>query len=62
MIRHSFGWQGNPRGYGTLVVAESRLLSVAAWYDNEMGDSTRLTEMAALIAQETVVTTVGSRA
>jgi glyceraldehyde 3-phosphate dehydrogenase len=32
-------------------VQEGNLLSVAAWYDNEMGYSTRLAEIAALIAR-----------
>ncbi len=31
------------------VVQEGNLLSVAAWYDNEMGYSTRLAETAAYI-------------
>jgi glyceraldehyde 3-phosphate dehydrogenase len=33
-----------------LTPVQGELLSVAAWYDNEMGYSTRLAEMAALIA------------
>jgi glyceraldehyde 3-phosphate dehydrogenase len=45
-----------------LTAVQGGLLSVAAWYDNEMGYSTRLAETAALIAQEAVVTTVGRRA
>jgi glyceraldehyde 3-phosphate dehydrogenase len=44
-----------------LTATQGQLLSVAAWYDNEMGYSTRLAETAALIAQEAVVTTVGGR-
>ncbi len=32
------------------MVQEGNLLSVAAWYDNEMGYSTRLAETAARIA------------
>jgi glyceraldehyde 3-phosphate dehydrogenase len=42
-----------------LTATQGALLSVAAWYDNEMGYSTRLAETAALLAQETVVTTAG---
>ena len=33
-----------------LTAIQGELLSVAAWYDNEMGYSARLAEMAALIA------------
>ena len=33
-----------------LTAVQGELLSVAAWYDNEMGYSTRLAEMAAQIA------------
>jgi glyceraldehyde 3-phosphate dehydrogenase len=33
-----------------LTAVQGELLSVAAWYDNEMGYSTRLAEMAAHIA------------
>ena len=33
-----------------LTAIEGELLSVAAWYDNEMGFSTRLAEVAAQIA------------
>jgi glyceraldehyde 3-phosphate dehydrogenase (phosphorylating) len=33
-----------------LTTAQGELLSVAAWYDNEMGYSTRLAETAARIA------------
>jgi glyceraldehyde 3-phosphate dehydrogenase len=39
-----------------LTATQGALLSVAAWYDNEMGYSTRLAEAAALLARETVVT------
>jgi glyceraldehyde 3-phosphate dehydrogenase len=42
-----------------LTAIQGGLLSIAAWYDNEMGYSARLAEAAALIAQEAVVTTVG---
>jgi glyceraldehyde 3-phosphate dehydrogenase len=45
-----------------LTTTQGGLLSVAAWYDNEMGYSTRLAETAALLAQEAVVTTSGRRA
>jgi glyceraldehyde 3-phosphate dehydrogenase len=45
-----------------LTATQGALLSVAAWYDNEMGNSARLAETAAFIAQEAVVTTVGRRA
>src|SRR5262245_3336021 len=41
-----------------LTATQGALLSIAAWYDNEMGYSTRLAETAALLAQEAVVTTV----
>ena len=34
-----------------LTGCKRRLLSVAAWYDNEMGYSTRLAETAAFLAQ-----------
>jgi glyceraldehyde 3-phosphate dehydrogenase len=44
-----------------LTAVQGGLLSVAAWYDNEMGYSTRLAETAALLAQEAAVTTVGRR-
>ena len=43
-----------------LTATQGGLLSVAAWYDNEMGYSARLAEMAAFITQETAVTAVGS--
>jgi glyceraldehyde 3-phosphate dehydrogenase len=33
-----------------LTAIQGELLSIAAWYDNEMGYSTRLAEMAAQIA------------
>jgi glyceraldehyde 3-phosphate dehydrogenase len=42
-----------------LTATQGGLLSVAAWYDNEMGYSARLAETAALIAREAAVTTVG---
>jgi glyceraldehyde 3-phosphate dehydrogenase len=34
-----------------LTQVQGDLLSVAAWYDNEMGYSTRLAEVAALLAK-----------
>jgi glyceraldehyde 3-phosphate dehydrogenase len=39
-----------------LTAVQGELLSVAAWYDNEMGYSTRLAETAALIAAGSTVT------
>jgi glyceraldehyde 3-phosphate dehydrogenase len=44
-----------------LTATEGGLLSVAAWYDNEMGYSTRLAETAALISQEASVHVAGHR-
>jgi glyceraldehyde 3-phosphate dehydrogenase len=41
-----------------LTAIQGGLLSVAAWYDNEMGYSTRLAETAALLAKEVVVASV----
>jgi hypothetical protein len=37
-----------------LTATQGGLLSVAAWYDNEMGYSARLAETAALLAQDGV--------
>ena len=34
-----------------IQVLDGTLVSVAAWYDNEMGYSTRLAEMAAMLAK-----------
>jgi glyceraldehyde 3-phosphate dehydrogenase len=45
-----------------LTATQGGLLSVAAWYDNEMGYASRLAETAALISQEAVVTSGGRRA
>jgi glyceraldehyde 3-phosphate dehydrogenase len=42
-----------------LTAVQGDLLSVAAWYDNEMGYSTRLAEVAALMAREAAVTSAG---
>ena len=39
-----------------LTAVQGGLLSVAAWYDNEMGYATRLAEMAALLATPAVAT------
>ena len=39
-----------------LTAVQGELLSVAAWYDNEMGYSTRLAEMAAQIAAGSTIT------
>jgi glyceraldehyde 3-phosphate dehydrogenase len=41
-----------------LTATQGGLLSVAAWYDNEMGYSARLAETAALIARKAGVATV----
>jgi glyceraldehyde 3-phosphate dehydrogenase (phosphorylating) len=41
-----------------LTAIQGELLSLAAWYDNEMGYATRLAETAALIAQRAVAVTV----
>ena len=38
-----------------LTAVQGELLSVAAWYDNEMGYSTRLAEMAAQIAAGSII-------
>ena len=38
-----------------LTAIQGELLSLAAWYDNEMGYATRLAETAALIAERAVV-------
>jgi glyceraldehyde 3-phosphate dehydrogenase len=45
-----------------LTAIQGELLSLAAWYDNEMGYATRLAETAALIAEQPVSMTVGSLA
>jgi glyceraldehyde 3-phosphate dehydrogenase len=45
-----------------LTATQGELLSVAAWYDNEMGYASRLAETAALMAKEPVAATVGRRA
>jgi len=41
-----------------LTAIQGELLSLAAWYDNEMGYATRLAETATLIAQRAVAVTV----
>lgn len=38
------------KGVGVKSIVQGELLSVAAWYDNEMGYSSRLAETAARIA------------
>ena len=45
-----------------LTATQGGLLSVAAWYDNEMGYSARLAETAALMAREAVAITAGRKA
>ena len=41
-----------------LTAVQGELLSVAAWYDNEMGYSTRLAEMAAQLAAGSPIATM----
>lgn len=44
-----------------LTATQGELLSVAAWYDNEMGYASRLAEMAAFLAQAPVAAAAGRR-
>ena len=43
-----------------LTAVQGDLLSVAAWYDNEMGYATRLAETATVIAEQAASVAVGS--
>jgi glyceraldehyde 3-phosphate dehydrogenase len=45
-----------------LTATQGELLSVAAWYDNEMGYSARLAETAAFLAKAPVAAAIGRRA
>ena len=45
-----------------LTATQGELLSVAAWYDNEMGYAARLAEMAALLAKAPVAAAAGRQA
>jgi len=43
-----------------LTAIQGDLLSLAAWYDNEMGYATRLAETATVIAEQAASVAVGS--